>query len=216
MDNAVFQAEQHGDVVHLAAEARAIPGEHIFDSSRVEAVFARPSRNDEPFLRQFHTPTGDPDGVQGLTPRLFIPGCGLGGGVVHGGLRDLASNCAEGVGNNRLRQGEWRKFMTFGERLRVERDRLGKSQAEMGKIAGVTRSTQGLYETEANSPTVAYLYAVAEAGADLHFLIFGTPASDQLAPTEGRLVEILRTLSEPAQQALIAIAEQLANPHAKG
>lgn len=60
----------------------------------------------------------------------------------------------------------------FGDRLREERVRLGKSQAEFADLADVRRLAQSQYEAEATSPTVRYLTVIAAAGADLHYLLF--------------------------------------------
>ncbi len=61
----------------------------------------------------------------------------------------------------------------FGERLRIERERLGMSQEEMAAIFGVKRLAQSQYEKEVTAPTVRYLAEIAKNGVDLHFLIFG-------------------------------------------
>lgn len=61
----------------------------------------------------------------------------------------------------------------FGDRLRRERERVGLNQTELAGVAGVKRMAQGQYENEVRSPTVRYLSAIAEAGVDLHYLLFG-------------------------------------------
>lgn len=61
----------------------------------------------------------------------------------------------------------------FGKRLRVERKRLRKTQAEFGEIGGVHRLAQINYERENTAPNVIYLSLVAAIGVDLMYLIFG-------------------------------------------
>lgn len=61
----------------------------------------------------------------------------------------------------------------FGARLRDERERVGMNQSELAAVAGIKRVAQGQYEKEVRSPTVRYLSAVASAGLDVHYLLFG-------------------------------------------
>lgn len=62
----------------------------------------------------------------------------------------------------------------YGSRLREERERLGLSQSKFAAVGGVKRMTQYLYENDTHSPTLRYLVAVADVGADLQYIIFGT------------------------------------------
>jgi len=62
----------------------------------------------------------------------------------------------------------------FGPRLREERERIGLNQAQLAALAGVQRLAQGLYESEARSPSIKYLMAIGESGVDLYFVLFGT------------------------------------------
>ena len=62
----------------------------------------------------------------------------------------------------------------FGERLVVERARMGLTQEEFGRVGGVTRVTQYVYEQNERHPTVEYLTKVVASGADLNYLVLGT------------------------------------------
>lgn len=62
----------------------------------------------------------------------------------------------------------------FGGRLRDERERVGMTQTAFAEVAGIKRMAQGQYESEVRSPTVRYLSAVAAAGIDLHYVLFGS------------------------------------------
>jgi len=62
-----------------------------------------------------------------------------------------------------------------GARLRVERERLGMSQDEMGTRAGKNKNTQMRYETGVNSPTAAYLHDLADLGVDIGYVLTGFP-----------------------------------------
>lgn len=71
--------------------------------------------------------------------------------------------------------------MGIAERIREERARLGLSQAEFAEIAGAHRKSQGNYESGERSPDAQYLAAIAEAGADVCYIVTG----DRGAPMGG-------------------------------
>lgn len=85
----------------------------------------------------------------------------------------------------------------FGLRLREERERLGLSQTALASAGGVKRLAQSQYEKEVSTPTVRYLAAVASAGIDLQYALFGRCRdSNSLSPAErsrieGRAFELL-------------------------
>ncbi len=64
-------------------------------------------------------------------------------------------------------------MVSFFERLRDERQRLGLSQTELAEAGGVTKKTQGLYERGDRSPSADYLMAVSTVGMDLPYLLSG-------------------------------------------
>ncbi len=55
---------------------------------------------------------------------------------------------------------------TLGERLRIERERLGWTQDEMASFGAVSCPSQKLYEYSKRTPSLHYLYLVSKAGAD--------------------------------------------------
>lgn len=61
----------------------------------------------------------------------------------------------------------------LGQRLRDERGRLGMSQEAFGKLGGVKRETQYLYERGLRTPSMEYLFGVVAGGVNLEFLVFG-------------------------------------------
>lgn len=63
--------------------------------------------------------------------------------------------------------------VSFGDRLREERVRLGLTQPQIGEIGGVTKKTQMLYESGQRSPDASYLSAVAAHGIDVMYLLTG-------------------------------------------
>lgn len=66
-------------------------------------------------------------------------------------------------------------------RLREERERLGLSQTELGEVGGVRKQAQHLYETGVRQPDMAYLSAIATAGADVLYILTGQ-RSQSVAP----------------------------------
>lgn len=60
-----------------------------------------------------------------------------------------------------------------GERLKHERNRLGLSQAEFAKKAGIHRNTQANYEVGERAPDVSYYKTIAELGVSIPYVIDG-------------------------------------------
>ena len=60
-----------------------------------------------------------------------------------------------------------------GDRLREERDRLDLSQADFAALAGQGRSSQIRYEAGERAPDTDYLAKIAEAGADIVYILTG-------------------------------------------
>lgn len=75
----------------------------------------------------------------------------------------------------------------IGKRIRLERLRLGLSQAKFAHIGGVAANAQGHYESGYRKPKADYLFKLAGVGVDISFLVTGSrPASAaelQLAST---------------------------------
>lgn len=63
--------------------------------------------------------------------------------------------------------------MTIGQRLREERERLGFTQPSFAEIAGTTKKSQIDYEKDLTQPKANYLASIAEAGADVNYIITG-------------------------------------------
>jgi transcriptional regulator with XRE-family HTH domain len=63
----------------------------------------------------------------------------------------------------------------FGARLVQERHRVGRSQADLARAAGISKPTQLAYEQGNRAPGLDYLMRMSLAGLDLWFLMWGTP-----------------------------------------
>ena len=68
---------------------------------------------------------------------------------------------------------------SIGDRLREERDALGKTQSDLATLAasmgvpGATRQSQAKYEKGLASPSAAYMAAMATAGVDVLYVLTG-------------------------------------------
>lgn len=88
------------------------------------------------------------------------------------------------------------------------------SQAEFGTLGGVARNAQYNYEKGTRLPDARYLAAIAEAGADIQYIIVGrrkrdTPPLPSI-DEEITLIENYRTCSAQNRGHLQAIGEALA------
>lgn len=101
-------------------------------------------------------------------------------------------------------------MVTFCERLRAERTRLGLNQTDFAALADVTKKTQMLYEAGERVPDADYMAAIANAGADMYYIITGqkiavtppTTAAPAWAPIDceklGRIIEMLEAAAKQA------------------
>jgi transcriptional regulator with XRE-family HTH domain len=73
----------------------------------------------------------------------------------------------------------------IGERLALERARLGYNQTDFAGIGGVAINTQVRYEKDTSEPTTGYLLNIMEKGADVMFILTGNRS---LIASDGRAV----------------------------
>lgn len=64
-------------------------------------------------------------------------------------------------------------FVTIGQRLREERERLGYTQPSFAELAGTTKKSQIDYEKDLTQPKAGYLAYIAAAGADIQYIVTG-------------------------------------------
>lgn len=97
----------------------------------------------------------------------------------------------------------------FGERLRLERERLGLSQGEFASKAGVHRNTQVRYETGKREADSGYLSRIQELGVDYGFLLFGqrTTATNVFRLAATRLLPGIMARANLSGRALIDILD---------
>lgn len=71
--------------------------------------------------------------------------------------------------------------MSFGERLREERKRMGLSQPQFAALAGTTKQTLFSWESGKTAPDGFQLEALAESGMDVLFVVTGQRLAEQPA-----------------------------------
>lgn len=102
--------------------------------------------------------------------------------------------------------------MSIFARLREERERLGLTQEAFGSAGGVLKGAVINYEKGARFPDVAFLAGVANAGADVQYIVTGRRAdqnSTTLAPAERALLEAF-ALADAEGRAVVAGVAELA------
>jgi len=64
-------------------------------------------------------------------------------------------------------------FGTIGERIRLQRERIGLSQAQLAEQAGITARSQRNYEAGVRVPNAEYLAALPPLGIDVNYVLNG-------------------------------------------
>jgi transcriptional regulator with XRE-family HTH domain len=98
---------------------------------------------------------------------------------------------------------------SIGERLKQERERLGKNQEEFGAAGGVARNAQGRYEKDQRSPDALYLESVSRIGADVLYIVTGTRSGAStrvMTPDEMTLLDLYRRCDQSGRLHLSAAA----------
>lgn len=93
-------------------------------------------------------------------------------------------------------------MQTIGDRLKSERERLGLSQTACGDLGGVKKLAQISYEKGMSFPTASYLAAMAEAGADVLYIVTGSRGGVVMTPEESALLDNFRHSPPAARKAL--------------
>lgn len=80
---------------------------------------------------------------------------------------------------------------TIGERIKIERKRLGQKQEVVCETVGISRGAQSNYENGKRSPDTEYLMALDRIGFDIGYIITG-----RRSVTLDDLVELQQCLFE--------------------
>lgn len=111
-----------------------------------------------------------------------------------------------------MSMGSDNKFVSFGERLRTERLRIGMQQLELADACEVARKTLSVWEKGEQTPNAAVLARMAAAGIDVLYVVTGQrqgATEATLAPAERALLAAWRESGEKGRAALTAVAEVL-------
>lgn len=104
-------------------------------------------------------------------------------------------------------------MISFSDRLRAERTRLGFSQTDFGALGGVGREAQLNYEKGVRIPDANYLIALMPHGVDVHFLLTGEPvalAGRSLSLDEQRLLSAFEKMNSGGRVVALAVVDSLA------
>lgn len=97
--------------------------------------------------------------------------------------------------------------MSLGERLRQERERLGMSQPKFAALAATTKQTLFSWETGRTAPDGFQLGAMADAGADVLYILTGQRSikpQPPLKPDEQVLLDGYRALDSMTKRRALA------------
>lgn len=95
-------------------------------------------------------------------------------------------------------------FVSIGERLREERERLGFTQPAFAGLAETTKKSQIDYEKDATQPKAGYLAAIAKVGADVQYIVTGTRSAQALSSDEQELLSLFRAASLEVKATIVA------------
>ena len=95
--------------------------------------------------------------------------------------------------------------MSIGERLKEERERLGFTQPAFAALAGTTKKSQIDYEKNLTQPKAGYLAAIAEAGADVQYVVTGVRSVSVLDGEEKILMERYRASTHALSEAALRV-----------
>lgn len=79
----------------------------------------------------------------------------------------------------------------WGARLRLERKRLGYTQAEIAKLSGVSVVTYQQYEREEFEPRLGYLNQLANLDVDIRHVMFGESGKPRVSSLHPRELELM-------------------------
>jgi transcriptional regulator with XRE-family HTH domain len=101
------------------------------------------------------------------------------------------------------------------KRLAEERKRLGHSQEKFSALARVSRRAYAEWESGNTSPTARQLSALADAGADVLYILTGRRDTGNLPPRQSALLDHYEHLAEEDRRNLERTAFALAQPKVK-
>lgn len=100
--------------------------------------------------------------------------------------------------------------MSIGGRLKEERERLGLTQPAFAEVAGAKKRTLIDWEKDVSAPTAHQLAELAKIGADVLYIVTGSPAAGVKLPPalsgeEELMLESYRSASKDLRRAALAV-----------
>lgn len=95
--------------------------------------------------------------------------------------------------------------MTIHERLRIERERLGLSQAAVYSRLPVTKGTYIKYESGETSPSARHLAVLDLMGFDIYYIVVGERSANELGTEFSNLISAYSKCSEELRGAALAV-----------
>lgn len=108
----------------------------------------------------------------------------------------------------------------IGARLRQQRAQAGLTQDQLAEHLGVSKRTQGNYESGASDAPASYLsMAASTLGFDVLFIVSGTRTTldaDALSEVEDSIVQQYRSIPADDQRAIRRFIKAMADDAVKG
>ena len=108
----------------------------------------------------------------------------------------------------------------IGARLRQQRAQAGLTQDQLAEQLGVSKRTQGNYESGASDPPASYLSIAGETlGFDVLYIVRGirtTLKTDALSEAEDSIVQQYRSIPTDDQRAIRRFVKAMADDAVKG
>jgi transcriptional regulator with XRE-family HTH domain len=103
-------------------------------------------------------------------------------------------------------------FLAIGERLREERKRLKMTQADFAQRGEIGLSSLKLYEGNEGEPGALFLASIARLGADVQYIVTGTPSASVFSPDEQVMIDEYRAMDVMTKRRALAFMLTEAGP----
>ena len=95
-------------------------------------------------------------------------------------------------------------FVSIGDRLKEERERLGFTQPAFAGLAETTKKSQIDYEKNLTQPKAGYFAAISKVGADIQYIVTGVRSVAALSADETELLKLFRAAPLAVKAAAMA------------
>lgn len=98
----------------------------------------------------------------------------------------------------------------LGGRIKEERTRLGYTREDVGVRTSITTRTIISYEQGARKPSVEFLMAFAEIGADPYYILMGKRIAVDVSSSERQLIYNYRILTDKDRESVAHVVKRIA------